>query len=94
MFDFDHGEGWVTFSWVDSFGLDRVLTIDIDGHCSREMPVRSGTGLGIVDIQDDGVRLSFTPELASKLQLETKVEFAGQIPDDVSSDLRRLAELF
>ncbi len=59
VLDFDHGEGWVTFSWVDTTGLDRKLKIDIDGHCSREMPIRSGSGFGIVDIHDDSIRLCF-----------------------------------
>ncbi len=94
VLDFDHGEGWVTFSWVDTTGLDRKLKIDIDGHCSREMPIRSGSGFGIVDIHDDSIRLCFSPELASKLELEPEVEFTGQMPDDVASDLRRLAELY
>ncbi|MDB4794071.1 hypothetical protein OAG51_01495 [Pirellulaceae bacterium] len=93
MVDFDHGEGWISFSRVNSVKLDRYFTMDIDGHCSREMPVRSGTGVSIVDLQNDCVRLCLTDALAAKLELESEVEFTGQIPGDVATDLRRLAEL-
>ncbi len=37
--DTDHGEGWVVFRWPhDGYGYEE-LTINLDGHCSRPMPI-------------------------------------------------------
>lgn len=42
--DTDRGEGWITFQRPhDLYGYEQ-LTIDLDGHCSRRMPIRSGNG--------------------------------------------------
>ena len=92
--DFDHGEGCVTFSWVTTDGLDALLTIDLDGHCSREMPVRSGTEPEIVAVESDRIQLRFRPELADKLQLETDVEMICDFDDATLADLRRLWEYY
>lgn len=92
-FDFDHGEGWVTFSWFDNDGIRRSLSIDADGHCSREMPVRSGTGVTIVSVHRDRVGLRFTAQLAASLELDHEVEFQGALSEETSADLLRLAEL-
>jgi len=91
-FDFDHGEGSVTFSWLDVDGIDRSLTVDIDGHCNREMPIRSGTGVSIASVLPDRVRLRFTPELATRLELKDEVEFEGNISEETYEHLLELAE--
>jgi hypothetical protein len=92
LIDFDHGAGWVTFSWRDASGIARSLKIFFDGHCSREMPVRSGTGFEIATVHPDRVRLRFTEQLAARLELDRDVEFVGRIPENAYTDLRRLAE--
>lgn len=92
--DFDHGEGWVTFSWLDADGINRSLTIDVEGHCSSEMPIRSGAGVTIASVLRDRVRLRFTPELAARLELNDEVEFEGNVAEDTHADLLQLAEYF
>ena len=92
ILDFQYGEGWATFSWTDDNRIDRSLKIDMDGHCSREMPVRSGTGVTILAVQNDRIRLRFTDELAVKLELDQVVEFLGVISEESYNDLRRLGE--
>lgn len=94
ILNLDHGEGWITFSWLDTDGIDRSLMIHADGHCSREMPIRSGTGVSIVSVHRDHVRLRFTDELACKLQLDHELEFVGTIPENTYADLLRLAECY
>ena len=92
--DFDYGEGWIALCWLTDVGLDAELTIDLDGHCSREMPIRSGTGVSIVSVSRDSLTLNFTPQLAGKLELEANLEFVGEFSDAVYADIVRLAELF
>lgn len=92
--DFDHGEGWVTFSWVTHDGLDALLTIDLDGHVSREMPIRSGSDPEIVAVEPNRIQLRFRPELADKLQMDTDVEMLCQFDDATLADLRRLLEYY
>lgn len=94
ILDFDHGEGWITFSWVDANGIDRSLKIDIDGHCSREMPIRSGSGVAITQVRYNRVQLRFTHELAAKLELDEEIEFEGTLPADAYADLLQLADYF
>jgi hypothetical protein len=94
LIDFDHGEGWVSFSWIDASGVGRSLKIDLDGHCSREMPVRSGTGVEIAAVLPDRVRLRFTVQLAARLELDRDIEFVGRIPENAYADIRRLAAYF
>lgn len=77
-FDFRHGEGSVGFDWEDSAGIKRSLSIDIDGWCSRKMPIRSGFRLEIVEVAENRVRLRFRPELAAKLELDTNVNAAAK----------------
>lgn len=93
VLDFDYGEGWVTIAWVDPIGLEASLTIDLDGHCSREMPIRSGSHARIVEIAQDRIRMHFPPSLAEKLELDPDVEFCGRLSPGVYADLCRLAEL-
>ena len=92
LLDLDHGEGWIMIAWLDSNGIDRSLTIDADGHCSREMPIRSGTGASIIFVDRDHLRLRFTDELANKLELDREIEFQGIIPENTYADLLRLSE--
>ena len=94
ILDFDHGEGWVTFSWLDENGNDRLLTVDVDGHCRREMPIRSGTGVSIVSVDRDKVRLRLTDDLASKLELDHEIEFAGSVSENAYADLLQMAGYF
>jgi len=94
ILDFDHGEGWITFSWLDDNGTDRSLTIDAEGHCSREMPIRSGTGVSIVSVHRDKVRLRFTDDLASKLELDHEIEFAGNVSENTHADLLQMTDYF
>jgi hypothetical protein len=92
-FDFDHGEGWVTFSWLDNDGISRSLSIDAEGHCSREMPVRSGTGVTIISVHRDRVCLRFTERLAASLELDHEIEFQAPLSEETSAELLRLADL-
>lgn len=94
ILDLDHGEGWITISLLDVHGIGRSLTIDADGHCRREMPIRSGTGVSIVSVHCDHVQLRFTDELASKLELDREIEFQGIVPENAYANLLRLAEYF
>lgn len=91
MLDFDYGEGWLTFSWLDENRIHGALAIDIDGHCHREMPIRSGMGVEIVAVHRDRVHLRFADQLAAKLELDQEIEFAGDISEDACADLRRMA---
>ena len=94
MLDLRYGEGWLTFSWLDENDIRRSLTIDADGHCSREMPIRSGIGVWVTSVAHDRVRLQFSNDLAARLELEDEVEFVGQIPEDAYADLLRLSEIY
>jgi hypothetical protein len=92
--DLGHGEGWITFSWLDAAGINRSLTIDADGHCSREMPIRSGIGVSIASVLHDRVHLRFTDALAARLELDPEVEFTGAISENAYAGLSQLAEYF
>jgi len=92
--DFDYGEGWITLCWLTEHGLHASLTIDLDGHCSREMPVRSGSGVHVVDVAPDHLALHFDESLALKLELDADVQFAFGFSADVHADLLRLASRF
>ncbi len=93
LLDLDYGEGWITFSWLDNSGIDRSLTIDAEGFCHREMPIRSGHGVSIVNLAPERICLRFTDTLASRLELGQEIEFAGRFADNVLADLRRLADI-
>lgn len=93
--DFDHGEGWLHFGWEDAIGCAASLTIDMDGHCSREMPIRSGLGPPqFLGLQRDRIRLGFTAELAAKLEMEQVVEFQFVLDDATFDQLRQFDELW
>lgn len=91
--DFQYGEGWVTFFWITSVGLDASLKIDLDGHCSREMPIRSGSDPEIVDVAPDCLTLRFHTTLAEKLELEPNVKLLCSFSDADYADLRQLADI-
>ena len=93
--DTDAGEGWIAFRWAhDLYGYEE-LKIDLDGHCSRRMPIHSGTGPPeIVELRQDGIRLRFDPILARKLQLEEETEYLFRLSDAEFVDLRRVVDYF
>lgn len=81
--DTKNGEGWITFRWPDSLYGWECLTIDLDGHCSRRMPIRSGSGPPeFVELQRDRIKLRFDPVLAGRLELEESVEITFTVTDD------------
>lgn len=91
--DLDHGEGWIAFHWfeIPSGGLK----IDLDGHCSRDMPIRSGSGPPeFVELRRDVVRLRFDDELARKLELPEEIEIGFHISDDEFAELQRVVDWF
>jgi hypothetical protein len=54
-----------------------------DGHCSREMPIRSGNGPPeIVALTRASVVFRFSQRLAEQLCLEKEVEITFDISDD------------
>jgi hypothetical protein len=93
--DTDHGEGRVVFQWPDDrYGHDG-LTIDLDGHCSRRMPVYSGTGPPeFLELRRDGIRIRFHPTLADKLRLDEEIEILFRLPDAEFAELRRVVDCF
>jgi hypothetical protein len=93
--DVDYGEGWITFQWPDPLYGHEGLTIDLDGHCSREMPIHSGQGPPeFVALERDSVKLRFPPALAQKLQLESDVEILFNIPDKDFTTLQLVIDYF
>ena len=91
--DPDHGEGWIAFDWfeIPSGGLK----IDLDGHCSRGMPVRSGNGLPeFVELRRDAILLRFDTDLARKLELPEEIEIGFRISDGEFAELRRVVDWF
>jgi hypothetical protein len=93
--DTDHGEGWVVFKWPqERYGYEE-LTIDLDGHCRRRMPLYSGTGPPeFVELRRDGIRIRFDPILAQKLRLEEEIEILFHLPDAEFVALRRVVDYF
>ncbi len=93
--DNDHGEGWVVFRWPhERYGVEE-LRIDLEGHCSRHMPIHSGEGPPeFVELQRDLIRLRFDPGLAEKLQLPEEIEIAFRLTDEEFCELRRVVEYF
>ena len=93
--DTDHGEGRVVFQWPhDRYGYEE-LTIDLDGHCSRRMPLYSGTGSPeIVELRPDRIRIRFDPILAHKLGLEEEIEILFRLSDAEFTELRCVVDYF
>ena len=93
--DTDYGEGWVVFQWPhERYGVEE-LRIDLDGHCSRRMPIHSGEGPPeFAELRRDQIRLRFDPVLAKKLQLSEEIEIAFRLTDEEFAELRRVVEYF
>lgn len=91
--DLDQHEGWVVFNWSDPTYGEMSLKVDGDHHCSREMPVRSGTGPpDFVSMSRASLVMRFAPELASKLELDEEVEFVFELQDDEFGELKEVIE--
>ena len=70
-------------------------TIDLDGHCSRRMPIRSGDGPPlVVELQRDRIKLRFPALLAKKLELDEEIEILFAISDNDFAQLQRTIEYF
>jgi hypothetical protein len=91
--DVDYGEGWVTFCWPhELYGYDE-LRIDLDGHCSRRMPIHSGAGPPeIAELRRDGIKLRFDPILAQKLELQEEIEILFSLSNAEFAQLRRVVD--
>jgi hypothetical protein len=94
--DIDHGYGWISFRWPHDIYGHEELNIDLsDGHCSRRMPLHSGTGaLAIMELRKDGIILGFDPDLAKRLCLESEIEILFSMPDVEFDRLRRVLDAF
>jgi hypothetical protein len=91
--DTDHGEGCMRFEWADELAGWDELKIDLDGHCSRRMPIHSGSGgLECVELSRNRIRLRLSPGLADRLRLDTDVEFTFAIPEPDYAELHRAVE--
>ena len=90
--DFDDGEGWLCFRWKDPiYGYDE-LEINLEGHCSRRMPIHSGNGPPeFVSVERDRVVLRFSSALAKKLDLDENIEIIVSLSDDELNRLRTVA---
>jgi hypothetical protein len=88
--DCDHGEGWLAFQWPDALFGTEGLKIDLEGFCSRKMPIRSGQGPpDFIELQRDSIRLRFSPALAKKLELDQDVEIHFSIDENQFRQLER-----
>ncbi len=93
--DLDYGEGWLSFIWPDPVYGCEGLTIDLDGHCSRKMPIRSGNGLPeFIALGRDRIGLRFPASLAEKLDLEEEIEIRFSIADREFCQLERTINYF
>ncbi|TWU14650.1 hypothetical protein CA54_35190 [Symmachiella macrocystis] len=88
----DHGEGWICFQWEDHLYGREGLTIDMYGHCSRNMPFRSGIGLVDYVVHRDSITLRFAPELAKKLELDEEIEIRFDLADSEFEGLKAAME--
>jgi hypothetical protein len=93
--DIDHGEGSVVFEWPDeTYGYEQ-LTIDLDGHCSRRMPIHSGSGPpDFVAVDANRVRLRFDATLARRLGMAEEIEITYRLTEEEFDELRRVADYF
>jgi hypothetical protein len=93
--DTEHGEGWIVFQWPDETYGDEQLKIDLDGHCSRRMPIQSGSGLPeFVEMDADRIRLRFDVTLAYRLKLAEEIEITYRLTEQEFEDLRRAVDYF
>lgn len=93
--DCDNGEGWILFQWPDPLFGSEGLKIDLDGHCWRNMPIRSGGGPpDFITLERDLVRIRFTPALAKSLQLDEEIEIRFSIGDHDYAELQKVVHYF
>ena len=93
--ELSHGEGLLSFQWADPLYGREGLNIDSGGHCSRNMPVRSGDGPPrLVDLRRNSIRLSFTAALARTLELEEEIEIRFTISSEEFCRLQHTVDLF
>jgi hypothetical protein len=91
----DHGEGWLSFQWVDPLCGTEGITIHLDGWCSRNMPIRSAQGPPeFVDLQRNRLKLRFTPAMAQRLEIDEEVEIQFVIPESEFSLLKQTIDCF
>jgi len=64
LFIDEYGNGELTFRWPDNISSYEELNIELDGFCSRRMPIHSGRGIAALELYREHMRLRFTPELA------------------------------
>jgi hypothetical protein len=86
---------WETVQWPhDLYGYEQ-LRIDLDGHCSRRMPIHSGNRPpDFLELRHDGIRIRFDPILARRLQMEEEIEIFFHFTDAEFDDLRRVFDYF
>ena len=71
------------------------LTIDYNGHCSREMPIRSGEGWpDFAELRRNLVRIRFASSLAVKLELPEEIEIGFSLTDEGFAELQRAVNWF
>jgi hypothetical protein len=93
--DVDNGEGWVIFQWPDELYGYEELTIGLDGHCSRRMPIHSGHGPpDVVELDRNKIRLRFDPELAERLQLSEEIAISYRLTDRDYNQLKSVVTYF
>lgn len=92
LFIDEYGNGELTFRWPDAISGYEELNIELDGFCSRRMPIHSGRGIVALERQRDYLKLRFTPELALKLELTEEVEFRFVIADAQYDVLRSVTD--
>lgn len=86
----DYGEGELVFQWSDPIYGSESLSIDLEGYCSRAMPIRSGQGPpSIIELHRFRIKLSFAPSLARQLELDEKVEISFALSDAEFLQLQR-----
>lgn len=96
--ELDNGYGAIVFQWSDpSFGHEGLiigLNADGFGHCSREMPIRSGNGPPhVIYLERKRIALRFSPALAQQLQLSEEIEIVFDVSDEEFAKLRTAVEL-
>jgi hypothetical protein len=93
--DFDHGEGGLRIQWNDPIEGREGLTIDLDGHCSRNMPIRSGQGPpDFVLDGTDRLIMRFEKELATKLEIDETLEIQFVATDDQYNRIRAFVDFW
>jgi hypothetical protein len=87
--------GGLSFTWADPmYGTER-LSIDLEGHCSRRMPIRSGNGPpSFVELGRNYVKVRFSPDLAHKLELDEEIVIEFTINDQDFHQLQRTIDYF